>query len=423
MPLWLQGAFEFAQVALVTALLVLIPLAGVWWADGFSDRSFASLARLGGHAWLLIHGVPLELQLAGGTSSRDMLTGAITLTPLALTLVPFFLAWRSGRRLARASYTDQLWQAGLGAVVVYAAASTGTAFISETSQVSTPVAAAMLVPLIPVGAGLIIGARREAGSWSRLIGVDAAEWVAATSQHSRWAGSYAWSIVRASTLAFMASLSLSALLLTVAIGLHWSEIITVYEGLAPGIVGGSVLTIVELGLLPNFAIWTLSWASGAGFLLGEGSLVGPLGTQVGPLPSFPMLAALPTGQLDFGIAALLIPITAGALAGWWFLREGENHLDEWLEIKVHARWFTSAASTLALGVFIGAIAGIGAAIAAWIARGSIAIGRFTELGPDPLTTAVWVAAEVAIGVVIGYALAPLLETDPETVDESTTSDR
>ena len=94
MPLWLQGAFEFAQVALLSALLVLIPLVGVWWADGFSDRSFASLARLGGHAWLLIHGVPLELQLAAGTTSRDMLTGAISLTPLALTLVPFFLAWR-----------------------------------------------------------------------------------------------------------------------------------------------------------------------------------------------------------------------------------------------------------------------------------------------------------------------------------------
>lgn len=423
MPLWLQGAFEFAQVALLSALFVLLPLIAVWLADGFSDRSFVSLARLGGHAWLLVHGVPLELQLAGGTSSRDMLTGAITLTPLALTLVPFFLAWRSGRRLARASYTDQLWQAGLGAIVVYAAAGAGTAFITGTNQVSAAIPAAMLIPLIPVGAGLIIGARREAGSWSRLIGVDAAEWIAATSQHSRWAGSYIWSLVRASTLALMASLALAALLMTVAIGLHWSDIITVYEGLAPGVVGGAVLTVVELGLLPNFVLWTLSWASGAGFALGEGSLVSPLGTQVGPLPSFPILAALPTGELEYGITALLIPVAAGALAGWWFLREGENHLDEWLEIKVHARWFTSAVSTLALGVFIGVITGIAAGIAAWISRGSIAVGRFTELGPDPLMTAVWVAAEVAAGVVIGYALAPLLESDPEAVEANTTADR
>lgn len=423
MPLWLQGAFEFAQVALLTALFVVVPLVAVWWADGFADRSFVSLARLGGHAWLLIHGVPLELTLAGGTSSLDMLTGVITLTPLALTLVPFFLAWRSGRRLARASYTDQLWQAGLGAIVVYAAAGAGTAFITGTNEVSATIPAAMFIPLIPVGAGLIIGARREAGSWGRLIGVDAAEWIAATSQHSRWAGSYVWSMVRASTLALMASLALAALLMTVAIGLHWSDIITVYEGLAPGVVGGAVLTVVELGLLPNFVVWTLSWASGAGFALGEGSLVAPLGTQVGPQPSFPILAALPTGELEFGIAALLIPVAAGALAGWWFLREGENHLDEWLEIKVHARWFTSAVSTLALGISIGIITGIWAGIAAWISRGSIAIGRFTELGPDPLMTAAWVAAEVAAGVVIGYAFAPLLESDPHAVEESTTAER
>ncbi len=37
---------------------------------------------------------------------------------------------------------------------------------------------------------MVIGARREAGSWSRLIGVDAVDWISRTSQHSRWAGSY-----------------------------------------------------------------------------------------------------------------------------------------------------------------------------------------------------------------------------------------
>lgn len=421
MPLWLQGAFEFAQVALVSAVLVLLPLAGVWLADGFSERSPDSLARLGGHAWLLIHGVPLELQLPAGTTSLEMITGVISLTPLGLTLVPFLLAWRSGRRLARASYTDQLWQAGLGALVVYAAAGAGTAYITDSMEVSTPIAAAMLIPLIPVGAGLIIGARREAGSWGRLIGVDAAEWIAATSQHSRWAGSYVWSAVRAGFLALLAGLALAALLMTVSIGLHWAEIISIYEGLAPGIVGGSVLTVVELGLLPNFAVWTLSWASGAGFSLGEGSTIGPLETDVGPLPIFPVLGALPTGELAFGLAALLIPVAGGVLAGWWFLREGENHFDEWLAIKVHARWFSAGVSTLVLGAFVGVITGIGAGAAAWLARGSIGIGRFTEMGPDPLMTAAWVAVEVAAGVVIGYALAPLLERDPDAAQESTTA--
>lgn len=412
MPLWLQGVFEFAQAAIISGLLVLLPLIGVWYADGFLDRDLDDLARLGGHAWLLIHGVPLDLQIAAGASSQDLITTVVSLTPLGLTLLPFFLAWRAGKRLARASYSDQLWQAGLGALATYAAVGAGTAFITETMEVSASIAAAALIPLIPAGLGLIIGARREARSWGRLIGVDAAAWIAKTSQHSRWAGSYVWSVLRSAFLAAMTTTALAALLMTVAIALRWAEIITIYEGLGPGIVGGSMLTLMTLGLLPNFVFWSVAWASGAGFELGAGSSISPLGTEAGPLPAFPIFGALPTGELLFAPAALLIPLAAGVLAGWWFLREGENHLGEWLEIKVKARWFTGMVSTLALGIFIGATAGLIAGLAAWVSRGSIGIGRFTEMGPDPIRAGLWLAAEVGAGVVLGYVAGPWLEREP-----------
>ena len=68
--------------------------------------------------------------------------------------------------------------------------------------------------------------------------------------------------------------------------------------------------------------------------------------------------------------ALVVPALAGALAGWWFLREGENHFDEWLSIKVRARWFTATASTLVLGVVIGSCGRPLTAALAWVARGS-----------------------------------------------------
>ena len=94
---------------------------------------------------------------------------------------------------------------------------------------------------------------------------------------------------------------------------------------------------------------------------------------------------------------------------WWFLREGENHFDEWLSIKLPVRWLTAAASTLFLALIVGAAAGVLAAALAWLARGSAGIGRLTDIGPDPLWTAVWLTAEVGIGVVIGYAAGPWLE--------------
>ncbi|GAA1345825.1 hypothetical protein GCM10009611_22870 [Arthrobacter roseus] len=411
MPLWLQGVFEFGQAALLSALAVVLPLAGVWFANGFTDRGFLSVARLAGQAWLLIHGVPLTLKFPEDVSSDGQSTGVLSLIPLGLSLIPFALAWRSGRRLARASYTDQLWQGLLGALGIYAALGLMTAYLCSTSEASASLLAGALIPLIPAGAGLVVGAYREAGSWPRLIGMDLTVWIAKTSQHSRWAGSYVWSAIRAGLLGITAATGLAAVLLATTIALHWADIVTLYERLEPGIVGGSVLTIAQLGFLPNLVGWSFAWSTGAGFALGTGSSITPLATSAGPLPAVPILGALPTGTLDYGFAVLILPVLAGVIAGWWFLREGENHFDEWLAIKIDVRWLTSTVSTLVLAVFIGVVSGLCGAVIAWLAQGSAGIGRFVDLGPAPLEVALWLAPEIAIGVVIGYALGPWLERE------------
>ena len=409
MPLWLQGALESAQAAVISALVVLAPIVAVWATAGFENNNFDALARLGGQAWLLIHGVPLHLTMVAGEAAAQPESGTLSLIPLGLTLIPFLLAWRAGRRLARASYTDQLWQALLGSWLVYAGFGMATGFVCRTDDVAIFLWFAGLMPLVPFGLGMVVGARREAGSWSRLIGVDAVDWIARTSQHSRWAGSYLGSAIKAGFVALMAAFSMSSALLAVDLFIHWDLVIAVYEGLDAGAMGGAVLTIAQLGFLPNLAVFALAWTSGSGFALGVGSQAGPLGTAVGPLPSIPVFAALPAGSLDYGFVALVVPILAGTLAGWWFLREGENHFDEWLSIKVRARWFTASASTLVVGAIIGAAAGLMAGGLAWMARGSAGIGRLTDIGPDPLSTSLWLAAEVATGVVIGYAAGPWLE--------------
>ncbi|MGO4492495.1 DUF6350 family protein [Arthrobacter sp. 2YAF22_2] len=412
MPLWLQGALESAQAAVISALAVIAPVVAVWATAGFRDTGFDFLARLAGQAWLLIHGVPLLLDTggAGGAgAAAQPESGTLSLIPLGLTLIPFLLAWRAGRRLARASYTDQLWQALLGSWLMYGAFGFATGFLCRTSDVGVSLWFASIVPLIPVALGMVIGARREAGSWSRLIGVDAVAWLSRTSQHSRWAGSYLGSAIQAGFVAVMASLAMAAALLAADLLIHWNLIIAVYEALHAGPVGGAALTLAQLGYLPNLAVFALAWTSGSGFALGVGSQAGPLATAVGPLPTIPVFAALPSGGLDYGFVALVVPAIAGVLAGWWFLRAGENHFDEWLSIKVKARWFTATVSTLFLGTMIGTVAGLLAAGLAWLARGSAGIGRLTDIGPDPLVTALFIAVETGIGVVIGYAAGPWLE--------------
>lgn len=416
MPLWLQGALEFLQSAFFSAVLVVVPLVAVWFAGGFEERTLDSLFQLAGQIWLLIHGVPLHLAVPVGESSAETLTGTMSLTPLGLTLIPFFLSWRAGRRIARASYTDQLWQGIAGALGAYMLFGLITGYAVSTEEVGVSLAAAALVPLIAAGSGVVVGAYREAGSWGRLVGVDTAAWIAKTSQHSRWAGSYVWSVARASALGYVAAFGLASAVLAVNLGLHWVEISNVAQQLRPGPVGGAVLTLGQLGLMPNLAVWTLAWVSGGGFTLGTGTTLSTLETTVGPLPAIPVLAALPTGDLSSAWLFMLVPVVAGFVAGWWFLREGENHLDDWISLKVRSRWISLAASTFALGILVGGGTGLLSLLGSMLSGGSLGIGRLTDIGPNLWLSALMLAAEVGVGVVLGYLVAPVLERDPVLED-------
>ncbi|MFF5793362.1 DUF6350 family protein [Paeniglutamicibacter sp. NPDC012692] len=412
MPLFLQGAFELLQAALFSAFLVVIPWMAVWFSGGFADRSIESVLKMSGQMWLLIHGVPLHLLQVGTGADPSNLSGVLNAVPLGLTLIPFFLCWRAGRRIARASYTDQLWQGILGALGVYLLCGLFTGFLVNNDEAQTTLLMASTIPLISAGAGVIIGARREAGSWGRLIGFDAAAWISKTSQHSRWAGSYLWAVVCGGTLAYMMTFGLAALLLTINIGMHWVDISNVYQQLRPGPIGSAVLTLGQLGVMPNLVLWTLAWITGGGFTFGVGSTISPLETTVGPLPAVPLLAALPSGDLTYAWAFMLLPVFAGFMAGWYFLRVGENHFDDWISLKVRSRWVSLGLSTVVLGIVVGATAGILSLAGSWLASGSVGIGRFTEIGPNILLTALFLAAEVAIGTAIGYLVSPLLEHDP-----------
>nr|WP_294631643.1 DUF6350 family protein [uncultured Rothia sp.] len=102
MPLWLQGVVELIVTALFSAIAVFAAMSAVWATKGFGDMEFSSAAAMSAHLWLLIHGVPLDLAAAFGASA-----GTMTLVPLGLSILPLLLCYRSGRRLARASYEGE----------------------------------------------------------------------------------------------------------------------------------------------------------------------------------------------------------------------------------------------------------------------------------------------------------------------------
>lgn len=406
MPLWLQGVVELIVTALFSALAVFAAMSAVWATKGFGDMEFSSVVAMSAHLWLLIHGVPLDLAAAFGASA-----GTMTLVPLGLSILPLLLCYRSGRRLARASYEGEFLIPVLSGSVTYALIS--SAMYGWASPHPQPLQAlnAALVPLGIVVAGLMWGGYREARSLSRMVGVDTAEQISQMSQYSRWAGSYAWAVVRAAVVAFVALIGLGAVLLGIGILAGWSQIVATYQELHAGAVGDTAVTLLQLGFLPNLVIYAIAWSTGAGFSFGAGTSVGLTSSDAGTLPMLPILGAVPESMGTFGLVGLLVPLGAGAIAGWWFLREGEDHLDEWVALKVPFRPLSALISAVALGVVTGILTSFGALWLGWISYGSLGIGRFTEVGAEPLTFAAHTALTVGAGVTFGMLLSRALVPD------------
>ncbi|WP_120003253.1 DUF6350 family protein [Nesterenkonia muleiensis] len=394
-PLWLFGLFEAVQAVLVTTLLVALPVLGTALARHWGDFDPLASSELAAQVWLVIHAVPLNLEAEGPG-------GWFHVVPLGFTLVPLMLSWRAGRRLAQGAYPHQLWQGLLAFTALYAGAAVGLAHFSLADPgtlVWSGVAAAVLT-----GLGSLAGCYAEARSATRMIGVDLEAKVESLSQQLKWAGAYLWAVLRGGTAAATAAVGLSSVLLAGWLSWRWMDVVNSYQELDAGIAGGVGLTLLHLGLAPNLLLWTLAYSTGAGFTMGSGSPVGPLETELGAVPAVPVLAALPDEVYDYSLATLAVPVLAGFIAGWWLMREGENHFDDWCQLKLKFRPFSLTVSTVTLAVLTGLVAGGLLIGPLWLSHISLGIGLMNDIGPHAGLTAGLLAAWIAAGTAVGYLL-------------------
>ncbi|GAA1139273.1 cell division protein PerM [Nesterenkonia lutea] len=409
-PLWLVGLAEAVQILIVTTLMVGLPVLAMSLAGGFTQTGIAFVLSLAAQSWLVIHGIPVELVV---TLDPGALGGALDvpgggwfhLVPLGLTLIPLWLGWRAGGRIARGSYSDQLWQGLLPLVLGYGAGGAGIAWVAQAESLHVmPLVAGLCAGLL-MGLAALAGCYAEARSAARMIGMDLEARIEELSQQLRWAGSYAWAVARAGLVGFIAALGLAALLLTAQLGARWMEIANVYEQLNPGLFGVLGLTLLHVGLAPNLVLWALAYSTGSGFALGSGTLVSPWGVELGAVPAVPVLAALPSAEHPYGLAVLAVPVLAGVVAGWWLMREGENHLDDWFALRISWRPLSAALSTLVLGVLTGLVAAALAVGPLWLSHISLGVGRMTDIGPHALLSAAMLGAWVSLGAVLGYGIS------------------
>jgi len=325
------------------ALCVGIAVAG--WLAG-SVGSAADGVRVGVQAWLLAHGSGVEV---GSVS--------VTALPLGLTLLSVTLLWRAGRWAAATTGVTDLRAAGSGAAMMSALYATGAlaaALLTATDASAVSPVRAFLVSLLLAGVFSLLGMLHGAGLLPQLWGL---------------LPGYVRDALRGATAAVLAVLAAGTLTVTAALVLGFGDAANLARASGAGVVGGAILTVVGVLLLPNAALLAVSYVLGPGFAFGSGTMVAPSGVGLGRIPAFPLLAALPDpgAAPAWATGLLAVPVLAGLLGAVVALRGSRVTAPDQAALR-------GVLAGLAAGLVTGALTALGG--------GAVGPGRMGDVGAD-----------------------------------------
>jgi hypothetical protein len=372
-PLAVRGAVASGAAAGTgLAVLVLVVVIG-WMAAPHEGDGLTGVLRTAATAWLI--GNHVGFVLAG--------TGPIGLLPLGLVLLPGALLWRAGRWVVRTGGVTRLRHVGLAALSVavpYALIALALAIAARSHRAAPDVLQAVAGGFLLALAAAGLGGARALAPWRQLTGL--------MSDRVR-------AVVVGATGALAVLVAAGAALTAVSLAVHLHTFGTVNAALTPGAVGSVLLLLAQIGYAPNAIIWAISFTLGPGFAFGTGTVVAPTGVVLGPLPSFPLLTALPPGPhpvIPGAVSALLlaVPYLAGAFGGLLVARGGLTP-----SLEAAPLW----------GFASGVLVGAALTIAAWFAGGPLGNGRLAETGPSPWQTGLVAVLEVGVAAAISAGIA------------------
>ncbi len=362
-PIVLSALVAGAAAASVGLVLSVSIAVGVWFAG--DTGSFGAAVRVGAFGWLLSNGSGVEVS---GTS--------ITAIPLGFLALFGFLVYRAGRWSGATSSVRHGGDALSGALLIalgYAAVGGVVSRVASSPTAHTGLVR-VLIALTAVGfvtGGL--GVVRGSGSVEPVLAL-----LPLTAR----------AVLRGAAAGLAVMVLASALLFVGSAVMHFSQAVTLQEGLAAGTVGSLALALIGLATVPNAVLCAGAFIAGPGFQVGTGTSVAPVDVRLGRMPDFPVLAALPadTGHAWWQIVLVLLPVVAGGVAGLVALRRDPAFTLDQAALR-------GAASGLLGGVGFGALT--------WLARGSVGPGRMQDVGPDVLP----VVAVCGLALLVGGAVA------------------
>lgn len=382
----LLAALAGLLAALISWIVVTVPVIVAWLTDERSSTSIWQTAGIGVDLWAMAHRATVEV---GDT--------AVVLAPLLLTLVPLLACWYAvgqvvvDRPEVRGVVRDvsgwrSAWAAiGAGELLAfllgYLASGLFLCSLAGLGQapvdVSSAVPGLILVPLVAIGLSLWREHRRQ--------------------RHPTFDRGLEWLELHTPVLmrrgmrpAFQALgiLAVGALLAVVALlVMRFDRVLTLYDALDAGTAGTAVLTLGQVLTLPNVLVWALGWTSGAQVSVGTVH-IGWTESTAGDLPLVPVLAALPEpGALPPGLwLAALLPVLAGAWLGFQSSRAAPRLASWWAKAQI--------ALSACVGVTVVVL------LLSWLALGGMSPGLLAVVGTDPLQVAVRLGVELLAGALV-----------------------
>ena len=402
----LAGVLTVLETVVIVGIGVGIffaPLTLVWAIEDGFGTDLLTYWRASADIWLLGHGVPISFSLDETLAASLGLTAGqssfvVTLAPMGPAILTFWWGFRMGRRDLVIDHPIVVW---VVAIVSHSLLSWSLHASALHPVATTDIIDAIIRPTLFLAAGLVIAQWTTPWSIGRKVLTEVLP-----------AGG--WQVLRAAatagTAAVVILMGVSGVVVAVSLVVNYAEVISLYQALAPGVVGVVALSIAQLALIPTVTVWMGSWLVGPGFSLGSGAVFSPLGTDVQVLPALPMLAALPAEQDSVGMGIISVPIIAAVLAGALAVGRLEHRDDAGLVLP---REDTGLFGQPLVRIFVTALGATGvavlwASVPLWLSSGALGPGRFATAGPDVSQVMAWwglqVFAGVAVGLLVGEAV-------------------
>ncbi|MGN6251985.1 MAG: cell division protein PerM [Marmoricola sp.] len=363
-PLVVAGAIAGATSVGVGLLLCMaVALIGWFLADAGAHGETTDALRVGADAWLL--GIGSDLHVAGIP---------VAVSPLGLTGLLLVVAFRTGRWAARDVVDDGSLGVAVGmvalvhlvlAVVVALLATEGGA----AASLPRAILGAACLGAVAGGLGLAAGTGRLRRTWQAVPG------------HVR-------AVLVGAVAAVAAVLACAAVLVAAALLVSFNDAATQFSALGFATGDAVMLVVVTALLAPNAVLFGAAWLTGPGFALGVGTTVTATSVTLGPLPVFPLLAALPGqgSQPGWSVALFAVPPVCAAVAAG---------------VAQH-RYAVTAWDSAGLRAFaVGALGAVVLVVLAAASGGSLGTGRLTDIGVPVGALLVTAVGGMSTGALLG----------------------